>query len=922
MILVTLVTLVNAAAAVAPVQYPSASALAKQHEGQMSFEHALQHVGAKLTLPEHVKGVMLAVGKGKRNPAAEESHALQQGGSDAGAASNALDRAKETLNNMMEETEAELDTAVLDCKSFDDHTTSILDENSRLRSQLGEEVAMARADIADAEAVIAESKGELESIQTAAEDAAATCATSIKTQQDGLAILEADLAISIKVENMTNCDADNTMTFMQCGSGYALRLHFTGEAAAPLRSFKSAGAVVAAQRAAKMALRRPLGQHAYKAPPTKQHLQLPQRKVKKGMVQARRLNRTNPDEIEKETEATDDTLEAMENLTVANMPEPVSYDPNDHLEKCSVSGSSSCPMIRDALSQLTAEVRWARDEAKRGLSEMEAECQRLATEYKQQSDDWGARLQESTVKFSTATGNLNTAEEAIRLKVEEANTLIEELTTHREGCADKIKEGAETLCGIKTIRQELYQMNGENPFIQDCEVSEWEEGECSVECGGGERDLTRTIVVQPTGGAVCPPLLEKEACHGHPCPIDCVMGDWSGWSACSKDCGGGVMQRSRIPVTEEEHGGRACGEAVDAVQCNVDACDKPCVLGDWNDWSTCTKACDWGYKLRFRGVEEEAGPQGSCPEPHEWDRLQAEWCAEFYCPPDLQCKQKMDLAIMVDGSGSVEWDPGGWEAEKKFTHQLLDALAFGEDAGAKAGIVLFSWEAELIKELTADKAALEAAVDSMSWPGWNTDTAAGLAMAGTVLQNGGRPDVSKEQTVAFLITDGNPNDMTATDSAAETLKERARLIVVPVGGYVDYAAVERWASWPSEENVLHAEDFSQLTTMLSTALSNLCPTLKCNEAMTGNGQDYVGCQSVTRNGKVCQKWSEQYPNWHSFIADWYPDAHLGDHNFCRNPDGDSTIWCYTTDWWTRWEYCDPRTVEDVPEDYTPSWSWW
>ena len=57
--------------------------------------------------------------------------------------------------------------------------------------------------------------------------------------------------------------------------------------------------------------------------------------------------------------------------------------------------------------------------------------------------------------------------------------------------------------------------------------------------------------------------------------------------------------------------------------------------------------------------------------------------------------------------------------------------------------VLFSWEAELINELTADKAALESAVDAMSWPGWNTDTAAGLAMAGTVLQNGGRPDVTR-----------------------------------------------------------------------------------------------------------------------------------------------------------------------------------
>ena len=81
---------------------------------------------------------------------------------------------------------------------------------------------------------------------------------------------------------MTNCDADNSLSLMQCGSGYAERLHFAGDSAAPLRSFKSAGAVVAAQRAAKMALRRPLGRHAYKKDEkasAKHHLQLPQRKV-------------------------------------------------------------------------------------------------------------------------------------------------------------------------------------------------------------------------------------------------------------------------------------------------------------------------------------------------------------------------------------------------------------------------------------------------------------------------------------------------------------------------------------------------------------------------------------------------------------------------------------------------------------------
>jgi len=36
----------------------------------------------------------------------------------------------------------------------------------------------------------------------------------------------------------------------------------------------------------------------------------------------------------------------------------------------------------------------------------------------------------------------------------------------------------------------------------------------------------------------------------------------------------------------------------------------------------------------------------------------------------------------------------------------------------------------------------------------------------------------------------------------------------------------------------------------------------------------------------------------------YPDGGLGDHNSCRNPDGEASIWCYTTDENVRWEYCD------------------
>jgi len=866
---------------------------------------------------QHKKGVShtahaaLALTAGKSSP--------------TGDVAGALEKAKQTLNNMMEETEAELDEAVLECTEFDKHTVGVLDENTRLRAGLGEEVASARADIAEATTVINEAKMELESIRIAAEESATQCAASIKVAKDGLAILEADLAISIKVENMTNCDEEET-TLFECGSGYARRLHFAGKAA-DLQHFRSATAVSAMQRVAKMAMGKRVTTkfEQPKAILTKTHKKVRGSKGKPKLTAASKLKKHKQVSLlQQEPEQTppsrddpisNETFANISDLVVAEMPEPQSYDPNELMKKCSVSGSSSCPMIRDALSQLTAEVRWARDQAQLALNELEAECQRMAAEYKAQTEDWEGTLEENNVKFATATGRLNTAEEAIRLKVEEANDLIAELTVHRRDCADKIREGAETLCGIKTIRQELYQMNGVNPFMQDCVVSEWMPGECSAECAGGEMQMTRTIVVQPNGGAACPPLVEMSSCNLQPCPIDCVMGDWSEYSACSKDCGGGVMQRSRVAITEAEHGGEMCGEAVDPVQCNVDACDKPCELGFWSDWGECSKACNAGIQTRFRDVVVEAGPTGYCPEGDDEDRLGVRYCNDFDCPPDVVVFDKIDMVVMVDGSGSVEWAPGGWTKETQFTEHLLNLLEFGEE-GAKAGVVLFSWEAELVSEMTTDKAALESAVAGMSWPGWNTDTAAALMMAQTTLTNGGRPDVPKEKSIAFLLTDGMPNDLLATNAAAADLQEKARVIVVPIGTNIDMDAVTKWASWPAEENVLAVDDFAGLRVKLGEMLSNLSPKIGCRETLDGhNGYDYVGCQSTTRSGHSCQPWNHQAPHTHNFLPENLPDAHLGPHNFCRNPDMDTTIWCYTTDPGTRWEFCDPRATTEIPEGF-------
>ena len=82
--------------------------------------------------------------------------------------------------------------------------------------------------------------------------------------------------------------------------------------------------------------------------------------------------------------------------------------------------------------------------------------------------------------------------------------------------------------------------------------------------------------------------------------------------------------------------------------------------------------------------------------------------------------------------------------------------------------------------------------------------------------------------------------------------------------------------------------------------------------------DYRGCQTTTRSGRTCQKWSETTPHSHNKLPENYPNKGLGDHNYCRNPDGEGTIWCYTTDSSIRWEYCDP--IGESTDDSTGNFS--
>ena len=71
------------------------------------------------------------------------------------------------------------------------------------------------------------------------------------------------------------------------------------------------------------------------------------------------------------------------------------------------------------------------------------------------------------------------------------------------------------------------------------------------------------------------------------------------------------------------------------------------------------------------------------------------------------------------------------------------------------------------------------------------------------------------------------------------------------------------------------------------------------ECQEGNplGASYLGKMNSTSSGRTCQVWSASQPHEHSYTD-------VGEHNHCRNPDGDiEGVWCFTTDPNKEWEHC-------------------
>jgi len=208
----------------------------------------------------------------------------------------------------------------------------------------------------------------------------------------------------------------------------------------------------------------------------------------------------------------------------------------------------------------------------------------------------------------------------------------------------------------------------------------------------------------------------------------------------------------------------------------------------------------------------------------------------------LQCNQKLDIVMLLDGSGSL--GQTGWNAEIIAAQKFIDAFS-GSGAHAEIAVDLYSgprtWggvrtcfsksaakvdmaavcKISSVSHFTNDTQSVKQKVAGLTWPRGSTLTSLALLTAHAELALG-RKDA---KSIVVVITDGRPLSYRATELASTFIRKSARLIWVPVTMYAPLSYIKTWATRRWEENVVQVKTFADLEKpdLVTKIIANICP---------------------------------------------------------------------------------------------------
>jgi len=505
--------------------------------------------------------------------------------------------------------------------------------------------------------------------------------------------------------------------------------------------------------------------------------------------------------------------------------------PEDSALSCSPDTVPDCALLHDKLSLMWGEFKDKVDELTMTMMKNEYEFHELRDNLNSQIEMLKTAKSQLNQLLAEARSNLANDNEELNQKYTQKSNLDKQYVKFMAACKKRIDWiFYQDMCAIKVVRNAVMENSTACPTasMTDCDVGAWVPEECSVSCDdscvptkpyqcGGWQEMRREVVVPNDDcGVKCPRLSIYKRCGQYHCPINCEMSEWSGWSKCTAECGGGLESHTRSIMVKPRNGGLACNTVEESRACATISCDRNCLLAKWTDWSPCSVACGGGFQERERHVAIPTRGRGRCPAANSRFRYHRQSCNEFDCRGDEICVANQDLVIAVDGSGSVR--DAGFTILKNFVKTLLDRYEsqYWGDAAVKVGIVLFGngvimpdgksvSPAIISKPLTFDLAAVKTTVGELPFKKGFTNMAQAFAAAENAFIQGSRRG---SQSAVMMITDGKPSFNFMTTEMVEQLDDKGIQRYMFVINEEDINSdsmglMKSWASQPWETNLVH-----------------------------------------------------------------------------------------------------------------------
>jgi len=538
--------------------------------------------------------------------------------------------------------------------------------------------------------------------------------------------------------------------------------------------------------------------------------------------------------------------------------------------KCTL-GKPNCGLLHDNMSLTWGEMKDEVDKLNKKMVRRRTRWEDLKANLEGQIKTQKKTQEQHESDLAEASKLMSEDMDEQQRKEKEKRGEEELLFKKKASCKTVIEEILFTkICGVIKVRNEIHPKEGEvTPNdIEDCVVGDWVVGDCSVSCDdtlkGGWQVLSREVIMPNNEfGIECPKdedLDRKIRCGRHECPIDCKLDPWSGFSACTKDCGGGIRARSRSRAHGAKFGGMPCDKLAEQEECNAQSCDKNCRLKRWNI-RPCSVACGGGWMIRKRHVRKPAKGNGKCPHEYSKWRYGKRRCNRHPCHGDEDCVAKQDVVVAIDGSGSMtqvgfdvlkmfaakvvgrfrgtveEQDPNGWLT---FHGEPFDEAGGEEPApepeivpvpASQVGLVQFGQgellegedgrmtvspavikEVNGIKGMTTEIEKVVEAINGLEWMRGFTNMAQAFQAADTMYQNGGRKNA---QSVLMVFTDGKPSFKFQTFASVKRLRrEGVKVMIIAVKSFLkpkEKDMLRSWVSKPSATNFMHIEGLKELS---------------------------------------------------------------------------------------------------------------